>query len=58
MLIELLKHTDHNYNYFAASKLSSIINLLKIKGQESYIKDLLKELKNLRKVDFAYRYDE
>lgn len=58
MLIELLKHTDHNYNYFAASKLSSIINLLKIKGQESYIEDLLKELKNLRKVDFAYRYDE
>ena len=58
MLIELLKHTDHNYNYFAASKLSSIINLLKIKGQESYNEDLLKELKNLRKVDFAYRYDE
>lgn len=58
MLIELLKHTDHNYNYFAASKLSSIIYLLKIQGQETSLEELRKELKNLKKPEFAYRLDE
>ena len=34
MLIELLKHSDANYNFFAASKLKSIKELLSLAGQE------------------------
>ena len=41
LLIELLKHNDHNYNYFAASKLKSIINILKSSGNEQSINDLM-----------------
>lgn len=42
MLIELLKHTDHNLNYFAANKLKSIIKLLQLSGQETYINEMTK----------------
>lgn len=42
MLIELLKHTDHNLNYFAANKLKPIIKLLQLSGQETYINEMAK----------------
>ena len=58
IVIEMLKNSDHNLNYFAASKLQSIANLLHMTGQSSSLGDLKSALGQLRTSDCASRWDE
>lgn len=57
MLIELLQHSDHNCNYFAASKLKSIITTLRIVHQTEAIEDLIRRLVRLKTNEFVERSD-
>lgn len=58
LLIELLQHSDHNYNYFAASKLQSVLTLLQAAHQPELVSELVYRLKQLRTPEFWGRCDE
>jgi hypothetical protein len=58
LMIDLLLHTDSNYNYFAASKLKNIKELLIFTGQSEYIEEMVNELKRIQTPDFISKCDE
>lgn len=57
MLKVMLCHNDHNYNYFAASKLKSISIALKIANKSEHITEMTDMLKELRNSEVSTRWD-